>query len=135
MRKCMKSDNFNLMEKSYRKPLSPMTPPPCQVEEQASPNCTRQLPAPPGRQSTPGQTWEVVSMASNAEIKEAELKRKVLNRKVKTAIADAGASSSCVRPEVLDCGKCRLDSEPFISTRCKKKNSSTPAEQYQQRTK
>ena len=55
-------------------------------------------------------------MASNAKIKGAELKWKVLNRKVKTAIADAGASSSYGRPEVLECRKYILNSDPFIST-------------------
>ena len=55
-------------------------------------------------------------MASNAKIKEAELKWKVLNVKVKTSIADDGASSSCSRPEVLECGKYRLDLDPFIAT-------------------
>ena len=43
-------------------------------------------------------------MASSSGIKEAELKWKVLNRKVKNSIADAGASSSCGRPEVSECG-------------------------------
>ena len=48
-------------------------------------------------------------MASNAEIKEAELKWKFLTGKVKTSIADAGASSSCGQPEVSECRKYRLD--------------------------
>ena len=69
-------------------------------------------------------------MSSNAETKEAELKWKVLNRKVKTAIADAGASYSCGCPELSECGKYRLDSDPFIANSRKSgKNSSTPAEQ------
>ena len=55
-------------------------------------------------------------MASNVEIKESELKWKLLNGKVKTAIADAGASSISSRPEVSECGKYRLDSDPFIAT-------------------
>ena len=55
-------------------------------------------------------------MERNAEIKEAKLKLKVINGKVKTAIADAGESSSCGRPVVLECGKYRLDSDPFIAT-------------------
>ena len=111
----MKSDNFNLMEKSYRKPLSPVDPPPCQVKKKTSPNCIRLIPEPPGWQSTPEQTWEVVAMKSNAKMKDAELKWKVFNRKVKKAILDAGASSSCGHPEVSECGKYRLNSEPFIT--------------------
>ena len=55
-------------------------------------------------------------MARNAEIKEVEIKWKVLNRNLKTAIADAGASSSCGHPEVLECGKYILDSDPLIAT-------------------
>ena len=100
MLKCMKADNINTMAKSYRKPLSPVAPPPCQVKEQASPNCISQIPAPPGWQSTQKNTLEVVAMANNSEIKEAEIKWKFLNKKVKTAIADACALYSCGRPEV-----------------------------------
>ena len=37
-------------------------------------------------------------------------------QKLKTSIADAGASSSCSHPEVYECGKYRLDSDPFIAT-------------------
>ena len=55
-------------------------------------------------------------MEINAEIKELELKWKFLNRKVKTTKADAGASSSYGRPEVLECGNYRLNSDPFIAT-------------------
>ena len=55
-------------------------------------------------------------MASNAKIKEAELKWKVLNGTVKMAKVDAGASSRCSRPEVLECKKYRLDSNSFIAT-------------------
>ena len=55
-------------------------------------------------------------MECNAEIKEAELKWKVLNGKLKTATSDASASSSGGRPEVSECGKYRLDSDPFIAT-------------------
>ena len=58
-------------------------------------------------------------MASNAEIKVAELKWIFLNGKVKTAIADVGASSICDRPEVLECVKYKLDSDPFMDTSCK----------------
>ena len=115
-KKRMKAANINLMAKLYRKPISPVSPPPFQVREKAIPNCISQLPAPPGWQSTPEQTWEVLVMASNTEINEAELKWKVLNGKVKTSIADAGASSSCGRPEVSECVKYRLDSDPFIAT-------------------
>ena len=82
-----------------------MAPPSFRVEEQEIPNRISQIPAPPGCQSTPEQTWEVVSMASNSEIKEAGQKWKFLNGKVKTAIADADTSSICGRPEVLECGK------------------------------
>ena len=49
-----------------------------------------------------------------------ELKWKLFNGKVKTAIADAGASSSCGRPEVSECRKYRLNSNPFIATSRKK---------------
>ena len=55
-------------------------------------------------------------MECNAEIKESELKWKVLNGKVKTATSDASASSSGGRPEVLECGNYRLNSDPFIAT-------------------
>ena len=55
-------------------------------------------------------------MESNPEIKEAELKRKVLNGQVRTTITDAGALYSCGRPKVLECGKYILDSYPFIAT-------------------
>ena len=69
-------------------------------------------------------------MASNAEIKEADLKWKVLNGKVKTAISDSGASSSCGRLAASECGKYRLDSDSFIATSCKsEKKSSKLAEQ------
>ena len=69
-------------------------------------------------------------MASNAEIKEAELKWKVLNGKVKAAIADAGESYSCGHLEVSECGKYTLDSDPFIATsRKSEKYSITLAEQ------
>ena len=69
-------------------------------------------------------------MTSNTEIKEAELKWKVLNRKLKTAIVDSGASSRYSRPEVSECGKYKLNSDSFIATsRKSEKNSSTPAEQ------
>ena len=55
-------------------------------------------------------------MARNTEIKEADLKWKVLNGKVKMTIAGAGASSSCGRPEVSECRKYGLDSDLFIAT-------------------
>ena len=55
-------------------------------------------------------------MECNAEIKEAELKWKGLNGKVKTSTSDASASSSGGRPEVLECVKYRLDPDPFIAT-------------------
>ena len=79
----MKVANINLMTKSYRKPQSPVDLPPFQVEEQASPNCISHITAPPGSQSTSEQTLEVEAMASNAEIKVAEMKWKALNVKVR----------------------------------------------------
>ena len=114
--KRMKVANINIMEKSYRKTLSPVVPPPSQFKEKGSLNSISQLPAPPGWHSTSELTREVSTMESNAEIKEAELKWKVLNGKVKTATADDGALASCGRPELSVRGNYKLDSDPFIAT-------------------
>ena len=47
---------------------------------------------------------------------DAEMKWKVLNGKVKTGIADAGASASCGRPEMSNCGKFEVDGDLFNPT-------------------
>ena len=49
------------------------------------------------------------------------LKWKVVNGEVRTGIADAGASVTCGKPEVSECGRIRLDSNPFIPTTRKSK--------------
>ena len=41
---------------------------------------------------------------------------KVVNGKVKTAITDAGASSTCGQVELSECGNYRLNLHPFIAT-------------------
>ena len=45
-----------------------------------------------------------------------KLRRAVLDGNVPTAIADAGASTSCGKPSVSDCGRYILDSDPFVAT-------------------
>ena len=44
------------------------------------------------------------------------MKQMVINRKIETAIADAGASLSCGIPLVSECGGFELKSDPFIET-------------------
>ena len=47
---------------------------------------------------------------------DAEMKWKLINGKVRTGIADAGASASCGQPELSDCGGFRIDSDLFNLT-------------------
>ena len=45
-----------------------------------------------------------------------ELKELVMNGEVPTAIADAGAASSCGKPVWSECGQYRLAADPFLPT-------------------
>ena len=45
-----------------------------------------------------------------------DIKWKVINGELQTGIADAGASVTCGKLEVSECGRFRLDSNPFILT-------------------
>ena len=57
-----------------------------------------------------------VSPIGMLEDSDTEMKWKVLNGKVKTGIANAGASASCGRPEMSDCGKFEVDGDLFNPT-------------------
>ena len=50
------------------------------------------------------------------ELSEDDLRTAVLNGTVPTGIADAGASASCGKPTVSDCGRFTMAKNPFIST-------------------
>ena len=50
------------------------------------------------------------------ELSEDELRTAVLNGTVSTGIADAGASASCGKPTLSNCGRFTMAKDPFIST-------------------
>ena len=50
------------------------------------------------------------------ELSEDELRTAVLNGTVPTGIANAGASASCGKPTLSDCGRFTMTKDPFIST-------------------
>ena len=50
------------------------------------------------------------------ELSEDNLRTAVLNRTVPTGIANDGASVSCGKPSVSDCGRFTMVKDPFIAT-------------------
>ena len=106
---------LNNMEKALSATASYTTPPaPLDSSLEAAIDTVMEtaLPVPP--------TWRSenanVQWVNAAEcLSEAQLKQMVLNGEVATAIADAGASSSCGIP-VSMCGGYKLKSDPFTET-------------------
>ena len=71
------------------------------------------LPMPPTWKAEPTN----VAWVNAAQcISEDQLKQMVINGEIETAIADAGASSSCGMPLVSDCGEYELKNNPFTET-------------------
>ena len=75
------------------------------------PNSTS-VPAPPATK----YFQFVPKMPTPRSWKEDELKHKVLNRLIPTAVADAGASSNCgAAPIVSTCGNYEIQLDPFLN--------------------
>ena len=72
------------------------------------------LPTPPGWNTTREHELEFINATEC--ISEDQLKEMIINGTIDTAIADAGASSSCGVPLISECGGYKLKGNPFIET-------------------
>ena len=81
-------------------------------------NTPAQMPLPPAwtKQDSTSDAGTIAFAGDGHTWSEEELKELVMNGEVPTAIADAGAASSCGKPVWSECGQYRLAADPFLPT-------------------